>query len=89
MNRLSRDSIVSRGMQEEERARTHGQRFWMYPIKIKSGKRKSIFTTMQAYNIKHLRAIVIMNHARTNEKISITMLSRIMRSKFSSPREDY
>ena len=85
---LSRDELVTRGMRAGEiGSQSHSP--WIYKTVCKSGRKGSIAREYQAYNIPHLKALIIMDQAREDETLTAMMIGRIMKSHLRSRREDY
>ena len=94
MARLSRDEVVEKGLaaaHEQEVKYENGIRKvgpWLYKIKLRSGRRAGTNHEYQAWNIPHLRALILMDRVRNNETLNATIIQRVMKSQFSSRREN-
>lgn len=91
--RLSRDEVVTRGMDaalQSTASFTAGKRTsqWLYTAKIKSGTRKTRMVVGSYWNINHLYAEMIVNHAREGESFNVYGISRVMKRSYKSRNED-
>ena len=91
--RLSRDEVVTRGMDAAIASSTSfsaGNRTtkWIYTAKVKSGTRKTRIVARDYWNLMHLKADMVMNYAREGEIFNVYGISRVMKNQYRSRRED-
>lgn len=87
---LSRDELVARGIEARDisNACRRQKGPWIYKAKIKSGRRATINTEVQACNIDHLNGMMVEEHARQNEVLNVYAISRVMKASLRSQKED-
>ena len=94
MGRLSRDEMVEKGLVAAHKAEVSYERGmrrtgpWLYKVRLRSGRRAGMNKEYQAWNMPHLRALMLIDRARTNETLNAIVIKRIMKSQFSSRKEN-
>jgi len=94
MRRSSRDEVIAMGARaarRAERAFRQSKRTsqWIYNNKVKVGTRATENVQYMAWNIPHLRGILIANHAEEGESLTAVAVARVMKAGMRSPIEDY
>ena len=94
LKRLSRDELVEKGLRAAARAersfrRGKRGRPWIYNSKVKSGVENTENSQYQAWNLPHLKAQIIIEHAKESEVLSAYAIKRVMKAQMKSVKEDY
>lgn len=80
---LPRDEIITRSIQSREK-HSHP---WVYIAKVKSGRRKTEDSRVQAYNQTDMFGQLVARHARRGEDLFVYNVVRIAR--FQRRAKDY
>ena len=91
---LSRDEIVGKGLisaASSEDSFLNGNRTNKFLYKVKTRKSNKAIQNIElsAWTIPHLKAILIMDLAEENLSFNAISISRVMKARMRSPREDY